>query len=424
MQNPRHGVVHRQSFLYDRRAQRHLLGKSRGEQSLLGLEMPVDGGHPDAGPSGDLPDRHVQSLRGERGTSGREDPLTVITGIGTLMRYHFGGHRSHFSQPDGVLPYGRGMRAIQFSWYGPPSVLEVADVPEPHVGPGEVRIAVRTSGVSPGEVHLRSGAWRVQVPLTLPYRTGFDAAGVVDEVGDGVTGVRVGDEVFGMTTMTARTANADFAVLAAWAPKPTVWSWEEAGAAAGGVETGTRVLDRLAVEPGNTVLVHGAAGGTGSIAVQLATARGATVIGTASDHNHEFLRSLGAQPTTYGPGLVERVRALAPTRVHAVFDCASGALPDLIAVTGDPSRVVTIADFTAATHGVHMSHGAPADDTGAALETSADPLAVHGLAIAVTLAAEGRLRIPVAAVFPLDDAAAAHELSETRHARGKIVLRH
>ena len=106
--------------------------------------------------------------------------------------------------------------------------------------------------------------------------------------------------------MTARGANADFAVLAAWAPKPAAWSWEEAGGAAGGVETATRVLDRLAVGAGHTVLVQGAAGGVGTIAVQLAVARGATVIGTASEHNHDFLRSLGAEPTTYGTGLVER----------------------------------------------------------------------------------------------------------------------
>ena len=140
------------------------------------------------------------------------------------------------------------------------------------------------------------------VPTTFPYRTGFDAAGVVDEVGDGVTGVSVGDEVFGMTDSAARGANADFAVLAAWAPKPAAWSWEEAGGAAGSVETATRVLDRLAVGAGHTVLVQGAAGGVGAVAVQLAVARGATVIGTASEHNHDFLRSLGAEPTTYGDG--------------------------------------------------------------------------------------------------------------------------
>jgi NADPH:quinone reductase-like Zn-dependent oxidoreductase len=257
----------------------------------------------------------------------------------------------------------------------------------------------------------------------FPYRTGFDAAGVVDEVGDGVTDVHVGDEVFGMTTSAARGANADFAVLAAWAPKPAAWSWEEAGGAAGAAETATRVLDRLAVGAGHTVLVHGAAGGVGTVAVQFARARGATVLGTASEGNHELLRSLGAKPTTYGPGLVERIRALAPSGVDAVFDCAGGALPDLITVTGDAARVVTIApDFTAAALGVHMSHGAPADETGAAVGAAADPLAVHGLTVAAGLA--GRLRLPVAAAFPLAEAAAAHELSESRHARGKIVLVH
>jgi NADPH:quinone reductase-like Zn-dependent oxidoreductase len=170
------------------------------------------------------------------------------------------------------------------------------------------------------------------------------------------------------------------------------------------------------------VLVQGAAGGVGAVAVQLAVARGATVIGTAGEHNHDFLRSLGARPTTYGPGLTGRVRALAPSGVDAVFDCAGGALPDLIAIAGDPARVVTIADFAAAAHGVHMSHGAPADDTAATLGAAADPLAVHGLGIAVALAEQNRLRVPVAATFPLTEAAAAHELSETRHARGKIVL--
>ncbi|MGW4467080.1 NADP-dependent oxidoreductase [Micromonospora sp. NPDC004704] len=314
------------------------------------------------------------------------------------------------------------MRAIQFTEYGPSSVLHVAEVEAPHAGPGEIRVAVRTSGISPGEVSIRSGAWREMVPVTFPFRTGFDAAGVVDEIGPAVTGVRIGDEVFGMTRSAVRGANADFAVLAAWAPKPAGWSWEEAGGAAGSVETATRVLDRLAVDAGHTLLVQGAAGGVGTIAVQLAVARGATVIGTASEHNHDFLRVLGAEPTTYGTGLVERVRALAPAGVDAVFDCAAGALPDLVAIAGDPARVVTIADRTAAAHGVHMSHGAPADDTGVAVGAPADPLALHGLAIAVTLADEGRLRVPVAAAFPLTEAAAAHELSEGRHARGKIVL--
>ncbi|MFI9595527.1 NADP-dependent oxidoreductase [Nonomuraea sp. NPDC052265] len=314
------------------------------------------------------------------------------------------------------------MRAVQFSEYGPAGVVHVAEVEEPHAGPGTIRIAVRASGLSTGETSIRSGKMRDVVPVTFPYRTGFDAAGVVDEVGDGVTDVRLGEEVFGMTATTARGANADHAVLVAWAPKPAVWSWEEAGGAAGSVETATRVLDRLAVGAGHTVLVQGAAGGVGAVAVQIAVARGATVIGTAGKHNHDFLRTFGCEPTTYGAGLVERVRALAPRGVDAVFDCAGGALPDLIAITGNPARVVTIApDLTAAALGVHLSHGVPAGDTAAAVG-AADPLAVHGLGIAVELAGQGRLRVPVAAAFPLTEAAAAHELSESRHARGKIVL--
>jgi NADPH:quinone reductase-like Zn-dependent oxidoreductase len=317
-----------------------------------------------------------------------------------------------------VLRYGRRMRAIEFTEYGPSSVMHVAEVKEPHAGAKQIRIAVRASGVSAGEVSIRSGAWRDTVSVTFPYRTGFDAAGVVDELGAGVADVEIGEEVFGMTDPIARAANADFAVLTAWAPKPSSWSWEEAGGAAGGVETAARVLDRLRVGTGQTVLVNGAAGGTGSIAVQFAIARGARVIGTASVGNHAFLRSLGAEPTTYGTGLVERAKALAPDGVDAVFDCAAGALPDLITIAGDPARVVTIADFTAGAYGVHFSRGVPGE-----VGEGADPLALHGLTIAVALANEGRLLIPIAAAFPLSEIAAAHELSEGHHARGKIVLR-
>ncbi len=300
--------------------------------------------------------------------------------------------------------------------------MHVAEVEEPHPGPGEIRIAVRASGLATGEVSLRAGTLRDAMPAAFPWRTGAEAAGVVDELGDGVTGTDVGDEVFGLTPMAVRGANADHAVLAAWAPRPAAWSWEEAGGAAGGAETATRVFDRLAVGAGHTVLVQGAAGAMGTIAVQMAAARGARVIGTASARNHDFLRSLGAEPTVYGPGLVERIRALAPAGVDAVFDCAGGALPDLVAAAGDPARVVTIApDPAAGAHGVHMSHTAPAGGGDGPLG-GADPQASHGLRIAVDLAAAGRLRVPVAAAFPLAEAAAAHELSETRHAPGKIVL--
>ncbi|MEU7185967.1 NADP-dependent oxidoreductase [Streptomyces sp. NPDC045369] len=307
------------------------------------------------------------------------------------------------------------MRALTFSEYGPASVLEVADVPEPHAGPGHIRVGVRASGLTPADCHLRSGRFRAMAPLRLPHVLGMDAAGVVDEVGPGVTGIRPGDEVFGIVEVAQLGgANAEYAVLAAWAPKPDALSWEQAGGAAGNVETATRALDRLEIGTGTTLLIEGAAGGVGTVAVQLAAARGATVIGTASAHNHTFVAGLGATPTAYGPGLAERVTALAPDGVDVVLDCAgSGSLPDLVDLTGSPDRVVTIADMNAAKYGVHQTRSAG---------PGADPQAVEGLAVAAALAGQGRFTVPVAATFPIENAAAAHQLSETGHARGKIVF--
>ncbi|GAA1609315.1 NADP-dependent oxidoreductase [Actinoplanes couchii] len=301
------------------------------------------------------------------------------------------------------------MRALQFFEYGSADVLRVAEIPEPHPGPGEIRIAVRSSGVTPADWKLRSGAFQQLIPLTLPHTLGIDAAGVVDEIGDGVTGVAVGDEVYGMASLERMGgANADFAILTLWGPKPAAWSWDEAGGAAGNTETSVRVLDLLAIGSGDTLLIEGAAGGVGSMAVQLARARGARVIGTASAGNHEFLAGLGATPVTYGPGLAGRLDG----PVDAVFDCAgSGSLAELVAIAGGPARVVTIADFTGAEHGVRMSRtGGP----------GAEPQSRDALTIA---AAVPGLTVPLAGVFALEDAAGAHRLSETGHVRGKVVLR-
>ena len=302
------------------------------------------------------------------------------------------------------------MRALSFFAYGPPSVLRVAEVPEPHAGPGEIRIAVRASGITPADGYFRSGRFRDWIPLDLPHTPGIDAAGVVDEVGAGVTTARVGDEVFGTVDYARQGgANAEYAVLTVWGPKPAALSWEQAGGAAGNIETAVRVLDRLGVKDGTTLLIEGAAGGVGTVAIQLAVARGAQVIGTASPGNHEFLRTLGAAATTYGPGLAGRVSG-----VDVVLDAAgSGSLADLVALAGDPARVVTIADIDAPAHGVHLSRSGGPD---------ADLPSSGGLAIAAGLADQGRFTVPVAAVFPLDEAAAAHELVESRHARGKVVL--
>ncbi|WFF03752.1 NADP-dependent oxidoreductase [Micromonospora sp. WMMD964] len=308
------------------------------------------------------------------------------------------------------------MRALQFSKYGPASVLEVSEAPEPHAGPGRIRVVVRASGVNPADTYVRAGQFKEWIPLRLPHVPGVDAAGVVDEVGDGVTTARVGDEVFGITDYAQMGgANAEYAVLAAWAPKPAALTWEQAGGAAGNIETATRVLDRLGVKDGTTLLIEGAAGGVGTTAIQLAVARGAAVIGTASERNHEFLASIGAIPTTYGPRLAERVHTLLPSGVDVALDCAgSGSLPDLVGLVASPDRVVSIADINATAYGVHLSRGSG---------PGADTPALEGIAAAGELAQRSRFTVPVAAVFSLEEAKAAHELSESRHARGKIVLK-
>jgi NADPH:quinone reductase-like Zn-dependent oxidoreductase len=300
------------------------------------------------------------------------------------------------------------MRAVRFSEYGDPEVLRVADVEEPHAGPGQIRIAVRAASVNPIDWKYRSGMLAEQMPLELPYTPGYDAAGVVDEVGEGVDGVAAGDEVFGFT-VGGRGAYAEYAVLdgGRWARKPAEISFEEAAGYPVAVETAARVLDLLG--DGQTVVVNGAAGGVGTAAVQLARERGLRVIGTASEANHDFLRSLGAEPTTYGEGLAERVSALGGADL--AFDAVGfGAVPALIEITGSPDKVVTIADYTAGQYGVRVSGGAGGERADYALAQAAD------------LAAAGRFTLPVAQAFPFSAAAEAHRASEGGHVRGKLVL--
>jgi NADPH:quinone reductase-like Zn-dependent oxidoreductase len=304
------------------------------------------------------------------------------------------------------------VRAVQFAEYGGPEVLGVAEVTEPHAGPGQIRIAVRAASVNAIDWKKRSGALADYMPIDLPHIGGYDASGVVDEVGDGVEGVSDGDDVFGFT-VGGQGAMAEYALLDRWARKPAELSWEEAAGYPVAVETAARVLDLLGfgvgagAAVGKTVIVNGAAGGVGTAAVQLARERGARVIGTASEANHDFLRSLGAEPTTYGPGLAERVRRLGGADL--AFDAAGlGALPDLIEITGSPDNVVTIADPTAEQHGVRISGGGGAGD--------------YALAEAAYLAAAGRFRIPVERTFTFDEAAEAQRLSQAGHVRGKLVL--
>lgn len=299
------------------------------------------------------------------------------------------------------------MRAVQFSEYGEPDVLHVAEAPEPHAGEGQIRIAVKAAGVNPIDWKIRSGAMEQVMPAVLPRITGSEAAGVVDEVGPGVTGVTAGDEVFGSSIGGGA---AQYTLLSHFAVKPASLSWEEAAGLPVAAETSVRSLDLLGVQAGQVLLVNGAAGGVGSVAVQFARARGARVIGTAGKGNHEFLRSIGVEPTTYGDGLIDRVRRLAPEGVDRAFDTAGrGALPDLVALTGDPDHVITIADFSAAEHGVRV--------------TSGDGLrAWHALAEAAELYEAGRLVLPVAQAFSFEEAPEAHRVSQAGHVRGKLVL--
>lgn len=298
------------------------------------------------------------------------------------------------------------MRGVRVSRFGGPEVLELVDLPDPHAGAGQVRIAVRAAGVNPVDWKMRSGMMGGE----LPQGVGREAAGVVDELGAGVDDVAVGDRVFGFAA--GGGAAAELAVLSDYAPVPPSLDFAAAAALPVAVETAVRTLDLLGAGSGTTVLINGASGGVGSAAVQIAGSRGARVIGTASAVNHDYLRSLGAEPTTYGEGLVGRVHALAGRGVDAALDAAGGgALPDLIELAGGPEHVVTIADF------------AGAQATGATFSGGmGTQRAVHALREIGELIEAGRFTLPVARTFPLDEVGEAQELSRTGHVRGKLGL--
>ncbi|MFK0193726.1 NADP-dependent oxidoreductase [Kitasatospora sp. NPDC090308] len=295
------------------------------------------------------------------------------------------------------------MKKMVFAEFGGPEVLHLVDAEEPRPGPGRLRIAVRAAGVNPVDWRIREGQALKAHPLRLPSGLGLDAAGVVDGIGEGVTGVAVGDRVFGEGSSTY----AEFAVLSAWAPMPDGLTYEEAAGYPSVVETALRVLREVGVRPGQRLLVSGAAGGVGSAVLQIARDRGIEVVGTAGADNQDYLRSLGAAATTYGDGWVERVRRLGP--VDAALDLAgAGVIRELVDLTGDPRKVVSIADLGAPEHGVRFS-----DTAGSVPEA---------LAVAADLISRGRLRIPVAKTYPLADAAAAHADSRAGHTRGRRVL--
>jgi NADPH:quinone reductase-like Zn-dependent oxidoreductase len=298
------------------------------------------------------------------------------------------------------------MWALQFTEYGEPEVITLGEAPEPHAGPGQIRIAVRAASVNPIDWKVRSGLYAQGKPLEGTVYLGFDAAGVVDEVGEGVTDVAVGDDVFGQGSNT----QAEFAVLDSWARKPPSVDWAVAAAAGVVSETSERVLRLLGVTNGTTLFIDGGAGGVGSAATQIAKARGAMVIASASEANQDYLREIGAIPVVYGEGMVERVQALQIGKVDAVLDTV-GKTPvdDLISLTTEPSHVVSIANFGAAASGVRVSGGGP------------DSQPMKALAEAAELLEQSKLVIKIQ-TFPFDRAAEAHEISQDGHARGKLVL--
>lgn len=301
------------------------------------------------------------------------------------------------------------MKAIQFSEFGGPEVLKVVDLPEPHPASGQIRVNVRAVGVNPVDWKIRGG----MMGGDLPKVTGQEVSGVVDELGEGVGDVAVGDEVFGPAA--GGGGAAEYALLENYGPIPASLDFAGAAALPVAVETASRTLDLVQVGEGQTVLVNGAAGAVGISTVQLARERGARVIGTASPGNHEYLRSYGAEATTYGDGLVERVRELAgragPVIDKAIDDAGGGALPALVELAGGPENVVTIADYEGSQQtGVPMTGG------------PGSVRAWYALGKAAELIEAGRFSLPVAQTFPLERIAEAHELSETGHVRGKLVL--
>jgi NADPH:quinone reductase-like Zn-dependent oxidoreductase len=301
------------------------------------------------------------------------------------------------------------MQAVVFEEFGGPEVLRTQDVAEPHAGPGEVRVTVRAAGVNPIDFKIRRGWTQGFIDVTFPATPGLEVAGVVDEAGEGAA-FAVGDEVVGWSTTGAY---AEHAIVGNVVPKPAGVSWEQAVALPVAGETAQRVLDELGVKAGETLLLHGAAGAVGSMAVQLAKAAGVTVIGTASPANHDFLRSIGAVPVAYGDGLLDRVREAAPQGVDAVFDAAGqGGLQESIELRGGTDRIVTIADMRAGELGVALSAGSSAtpEEIGANLSKQLQAVA------------DGILRVRVAETFALSDAAKAQDLSESGHAQGKIVV--
>jgi NADPH:quinone reductase-like Zn-dependent oxidoreductase len=305
------------------------------------------------------------------------------------------------------------MKAISYSGYGGPEVLEYGEVRDPKVGPDSVLVKVRAAAVNPVDWKCREGYLDALLDPVFPVIPGWDVAGVVVKPGASAPEFAVGDEVIGYVRedFLSRGTFAQYvaAPVRTLAPKPRNLSFEEAaGLPLAGLTAYQVMVKALQVKDGDTVLVHAAAGGVGSLAVQLGRHAGARVIGTASERNHDFLRELGAEPVTYGEGLVDRVRALAPEGVDAAFDTIGGdtlkASAELLTTGG---RLASITDGGVLGLGGQYCFVRP---------DAADLLRL------TELAEQGVVTVHVDRTFPLERAADAHRLSEEGRTRGKIVV--
>jgi NADPH:quinone reductase-like Zn-dependent oxidoreductase len=303
-------------------------------------------------------------------------------------------------------------QAVRYEEYGGIDVLQVVEVDRPAPGPGEVLVRVRAAGINPGEAAIRKGVFAERWPSTFPSGQGSDLAGVIEELGPDVTGFAVGDEVIGFTHRRASQAELVAIEAGDLARRPEGVSWEVAGGLFVAGTTAWAAVRSVALGEGDTVVVSGAAGGVGSLAVQLARRTGATVIGLAGAANHEWLAGHGVVPVAYGEGVAGRVRAAAPDGVDAFIDTYGDGYVELALELGvKPDRIDTIADFPAV-----EKYGVKAEGNmaGASAEV---------LTELAGLVADGHLEVPIAGVYPLTEVRAAYEELERRHTRGKIVLR-
>jgi NADPH:quinone reductase-like Zn-dependent oxidoreductase len=301
--------------------------------------------------------------------------------------------------------------AVRFDEYGDIDVLKVVEVPRPVPGPGEVLVAVRAAGINPGEASIRKGLLHAMWPATFPSGEGSDLAGIVNEVGPDVSSVAVGDEVIGFVD--TRSSHAELVVVEAdhLTTRPPTVPWEVAGSLFVVGTTAYAAVRAVGAAPGDTVVVSGAAGGVGSVAVQLAVGAGATVIGLASESHHQWLADHGVVPVAYGDGVVEGIRKASDGPIEAFIDTFGGGYVEMAVGLGVvPDRIDTIVDREAAAK------------YGTKVEGSAAAATAEVLAELAGLIAEGRLEIPIATVYPLTEVRQAFGELEERHTLGKIVL--